>query len=88
MKRKSRAGELYPPGLWKVVLSKEKPKLISVYESKQEAIDAARRLARIRKGRKVIVHGKTGQILQKNDVKSSLSEATLRRAIRQIIRNR
>jgi hypothetical protein len=70
------------------VLSKNQPKVVSVYRSKQDAIDAARRMAQMRNLRNVIVHGKTGQILQKSEAQSSLNEADLRRAIRKILAKR
>ena len=86
--KKKAAARTIVHGPWKVIFSKNKPKVVSAYRSKQDAIDAARRMARARNVRNVIIHGKTGQILQKSQAQSSLNEADLRRAIRKILEER
>ena len=53
---------------------------LGTYGSKQKAIDEA-----LRRTRNVIVHGRSGQIIQKTAAKSTLNAATLRRAIRKIL---
>ena len=52
-----------------------------VFEVKGDAIDAARKIARTQ-GADLIIHGRSGQIFQRSDARSSLSEKSLRDAIR------
>lgn len=54
-----------------------------VFETKSAAIDDAHKRARGQNsGTTVVVHGKSGQIIQNTSVKSDLSEKQLRDAVR------
>lgn len=53
----------------------------AVYNSKQEAIDAARKMASAN-GRNLLVHGRSGQILRGSVAPTTLNEDKLRAAIR------
>src|SRR6185312_1779141 len=53
----------------------------SVFETKQEAIDSAREIAR-RSGAQILIHGRTGQIFLSTDSPGRLSEETVRRVVR------
>ncbi|MFY9558426.1 MAG: DUF2188 domain-containing protein [Blastocatellia bacterium] len=53
----------------------------SVYDTKQEAIDAARDLARSRKA-SLVVYGRNGQPLLKTKAPSSIRDDEIRRIIR------
>lgn len=53
----------------------------SVHDTKQEAIDAARDLARSRKA-SFVVYGRNGQPLLKTDAPSSISDDEIRKVIR------
>jgi Uncharacterized protein conserved in bacteria (DUF2188) len=52
-----------------------------VFEVKSDAIDAARKIARSQ-GADLIIHGRSGQIFQRSDARSSISEKKIRDAIR------
>jgi len=52
-----------------------------VFEVKSDAIDAARKIARSQ-GADLIIHGRSGQIFQRSDARSSLSEKKVRDVIR------
>lgn len=54
-------------------------RMTSVYNTKQEAIDAAR--SRVRE---FVVHGPTGQVFQKLTISGKLSPKLIRRAVRTI----
>ena len=53
----------------------------AVYETKQEAIDAAREIAK-NSGTEILVHGLLGQIFQRSEIPSTLNEDAVRQAIR------
>jgi Uncharacterized protein conserved in bacteria (DUF2188) len=53
----------------------------SVYESKQDAIDAARDLARSRNA-SFLVYGRDGQLLLKTEAPSSISDDEIREVVR------
>src|SRR5215510_6362413 len=56
---------------------------IDVFESKSDAIDNAKKRARkVNSGSIVVVHGKSGQIIQSTSTKSRISEKVLRDAVR------
>ena len=67
-------------GKW-AVISEGSKRVTAIYDSKQEAIDAARKIARSQVGR-LVVHGRSGQIFQKPEARSSVSESTIRNAVR------
>src|SRR5258708_37352919 len=58
---------------------------ISVFEDKSDAIDEARKQAH-RNASRIIVHGKSGQIIQTSPVKSTLTDKAIRDAIRSVNR--
>ena len=54
-----------------------------IFEAKSDAIDEAKKRARERNNSsRVIVHGKSGQIIQNTGVKSGLSDKAIRDAVR------
>ena len=53
----------------------------AVYETKQEAIDAAREIAK-NSGTEVLVHGHLGQIFQRSEIPGTVSEDLVRKAVR------
>ena len=56
---------------------------INIFESKSDAIDDAKKRARkVNSGSIVVVHGKSGQIIQSTSIKSRISEKVLRDAVR------
>jgi len=58
-------------------------KNIWVFEAKSDAIDEAKKRVRERNNSsRVIVHGKSGQIIQNTGVKSGLSDKVIRDAVR------
>lgn len=67
-------------GKWAVRVEGSK-RVSSVYDTKQEAIDAARSIARIQAG-KIVVHGRSGQIFQKSDAQSRVREDKIREVVR------
>jgi len=68
-------------GSWAV--RKESNGNIDVFESKSDAIDDAKKRARkVNSGSTVVVHGKSGQIIQSTSTKSRISEKQLRDAVR------
>ena len=70
-----------PHGEKWAVRNEDSPRVTSVFDSKQEAIDAARNLAQ-RFGSEYLVHGKNGQLLQGSEMRSRLSEEKIRSAVR------
>lgn len=54
---------------------------ISVFETKQEAIDRGREMAR-RSGSELLVHGRSGQIFRSADAPGSLDERVVREVVR------
>ncbi len=56
---------------------------ISVFENKSDAIDEAHKQAH-RNASRIIVHGKSGQIIQNSPVKSTLTDTAIRDAIRTV----
>lgn len=57
-----------------------------VFETKSAAIDDARKRAREQNdASRIVVHGKSGQIIQDTAVKSALSEKTIRDAVRSLV---
>ena|SRR6185369_7661808 len=68
-------------GSWAV--RKQSNGYIEVFESKSDAIDNAKNRARkVNSGSIVVVHGKSGQIIQSTSTKSRISEKALRDAVR------
>jgi len=63
------------------VQSEGSAKFTSVFDTKQEAIDSAREIAR-RSGAQLLIHGRTGQIFLSTDSPGRLSEETVRRVVR------
>lgn len=63
------------------VQSEGSAKLTSIFDTKQEAIDSAREIAR-RSGAQLLIHGRTGQIFLSTDSPGRLSEETVRRVVR------
>ena len=57
----------------------------SVYDTKQEAIDAARQMV-LQSGGQVIVHGRTDQVFREAEAPSAISEDQIREAVRGISR--
>lgn len=58
---------------------------ISVFDSKSAAIDEARKRARSQHNTsRIVVHGKSGQIIQNTAVKGELTEKVIRDAIRAV----
>ena len=57
---------------------------ITVFDDKSAAIDEARKRARTEPNSEIIVHGKSGQIIQNTPQKSSFTDKRLRDAIRVI----
>ncbi|HBL31021.1 MAG TPA: hypothetical protein DD490_29690 [Acidobacteria bacterium] len=57
----------------------------TVFETKQDAIDAAQQIA-AETGTDLLVHGKAGQIFYPSEIKSSLDEAILRMEVREMVR--
>jgi hypothetical protein len=56
-------------------------RVTSVHDSKQEAIDAARKIARNQSGR-LYVHGRNGQILLGAEASSSIRDDKIRAVVR------
>jgi hypothetical protein len=56
---------------------------ISVFENKSDAIDEARKQAR-QNASGIVVHGKSGQIIQNSPVKSTLTDTAIRDAVRTV----
>ena len=56
---------------------------IAVFENKSDAIDEARKRARQNPSR-IVVHGKSGQIIQNTTVRSTLTDSAIRDAIRTV----
>jgi hypothetical protein len=68
-------------GSWAV--RKQSNGSINIFESKSDAIDDAKKRARkVNSGSIVVVHGKSGQIIQSTSTKSRISEKVLRDAVR------
>ena len=68
-------------GSWAV--RKQSNSSIDVFKSKSDAIDHAKKRARkVNSGSIVVVHGKSGQIIQSTSTKSRISEKVLRDAVR------
>ena len=63
------------------VKSEGSSKIVEVYPTKQEAIDAALALARSSNG-KAIVHGTMGQAFREPEAKSRIPEDRIRQAVR------
>jgi hypothetical protein len=74
---------IFREGSWGV--KTEKGKSFRVYDTKQEAIDAARE--RVRDGGELVVHGRDGQIISKDTLGATISEDRIRHAVR-AVRNR
>ena len=73
-------------GKW-AVAPEGKKGLIAVYDTKEAAIDAARKIARGGfNGRNVLVHGKTGQIFRGAEAPSTIDEHRLRDVVRTVIK--
>lgn len=68
-------------GGWAVRSSRSGRFVSAIYKDKSLAIDAGRRIAR-NSGSKALVHGPSGQVFQRSPVPSTISEATIRRAVR------
>jgi len=69
-------------GMW-AVLTEDSTVLPSVYNSKQEAIDAAREIAK-KTGRNLFVHGRSNQVLHGSAAPTTLNEDALRKAVRSL----
>jgi hypothetical protein len=81
MPREQRFHVVPHDGAWAV--RKPTGKSFWVFETKSAAIDEAHKRARGQNsGTRVVVHGKSGQIIQNTSVKSDLSEKQLREAVR------
>jgi hypothetical protein len=52
-----------------------------VFKTKRDAIDVGRKLVR-REGGELVIHGRSGQIFQRSEAPSTLSEAVIRKAVR------
>jgi 2-keto-3-deoxy-L-rhamnonate aldolase RhmA len=71
-------------GKW-AVKEEGRARKVSVFETKREAIDAAREIARLQ-GSNVVIHGKAGQIFSwKSEIPSRLNEDEVRAAVRAVI---
>lgn len=71
-------------GTWAV--RTDSTKTVRTFETKRAALDEARKLVREQKdASKIVVHGKSGQIIQSTSVKSELSDKTIRDAVRSLI---
>lgn len=52
-----------------------------VFKTKRDAIDVGRKLVRS-EGGELLIHGRSGQIFQRSHAPSTISEATIRKAVR------
>ena len=68
-------------GKW-AVKSEGSGRFTSVFDTKQEAIDSAREIAR-RSGGEFLVHGRNGQVFRSVDAPGRLSEKTIREVVRE-----
>jgi hypothetical protein len=68
-------------GAWAV--SKKAGGSVAVFENKSDAIDEARKRARQNPSR-IVIHGKSGQIIQNTTVKSTLTDSAIRDAVRTV----
>jgi len=68
-------------GKW-AVKNEGSKRVTSVYDTKQEAIDAARKIASSQDV-EVIIHGRSGQIFRKTEARSSINEDKLREFVRE-----
>lgn len=64
------------------VKSEGSERFTSVFDTKQEAIDNAREIAR-RSGTELLVHGRSGQVFRSVDSPGRLSEQTIRKVVRE-----
>jgi Uncharacterized protein conserved in bacteria (DUF2188) len=69
-------------GKWAVKAEGSK-RITSVYETKKDAIDAARNIAR-RQSRNLYIHGRSGQILLGSEAPSKLRDNRIREAVREV----
>lgn len=68
-------------GQWAV--KSEGSRRLTVFSTKREAIDEARRIA-AETGADLLIHGKMGQIFYRSEVESTLDEDVIRQAVRKI----
>lgn len=81
----SRNQHVVPRGDKWAVRGEGSERLTSVFDTKQEAIDNAREIAR-RSGTEMLVHGRNGQIFRSVDSPGRLSEQTIRDVVREFAR--
>jgi hypothetical protein len=82
MSRKAHHVVPSPTGGWEVKRSGSK-KVDLRTDSKQEAIDAGRKISR-NEGTEFVIHGKDGQILHNSSVRSSVRKNKIREVIRSV----
>jgi len=78
----SRNQHVVPHGDKWAVRSEGSQRFTSVFDTKQEAIDSAREIAR-RSGTDLLIHGRSGQIFRSADSPGRLSESTIRKVVRE-----
>lgn len=78
----SRNQHVVPHGDKWAVRSEGSARFTSVFDTKQEAIDSAREIAR-RSGAEFLVHGRNGQVFRSVDSPGRLSEKTIREVVRE-----
>ncbi len=78
----SRNQHVVPHGDKWAVRSEGSERFTSVFDTKQEAIDNAREIAR-RSGTELLVHGRSGQVFRSVDSPGRLSEHTIRKVVRE-----
>lgn len=69
-------------GKWAV--REEGSRRVTTFETKQDAIDAAKEIAK-RSGQEVLVHGLHGQIFRSSSLPSTISEEEIRKAVRSLM---
>lgn len=82
MSRKTHHVVPSPNGGWAVKKSGSKRAAIHT-DTKQEAIDAGRRISRS-EGTEIVIHGKDGQILHTSSVRPTFNEKKVREVIRSV----
>ena len=78
----SRNQHVVPHGDKWAIEAKASQQFTSVFDTKQEAIDNAREIAR-RSGADLLIHGRSGQIFRSADSPGRLSENTIRKVVRE-----
>lgn len=82
----SRNQHVVPHGDKWAVRSEGSERFTSVFDTKQEAIDNAREIAR-RAGTELLVHGRSGQIFRSVDSPGRLSEQMIREVVREFVQS-